>query len=101
MSAPVPGNQFIAALRTGPCNARDKDAMYPDAFHRVLHGFIIQHLKWVVFKGKQFCKRDFLHVPAASCLRRIPSGEQVIKFRHLDIFCAAFHPIITSFVSAA
>ena len=27
MSAPVSGNQFIAALRTGPCNAGDKDAL--------------------------------------------------------------------------
>ena len=69
----VTGDQFIAALHTGPRYAGDKDAMCLYTLYRVLHGLVVQYLKRMVFKGEQFCQRDFLHVPVSSRPRRLAS----------------------------
>ena len=49
----MPGDDLVAVtVRAWACNQRRKHTVLLHAFHRALHGFIVQDLKGVVFEGK-------------------------------------------------
>ena len=60
--AAVPRDDLIAALWSGAGNQRRQHTVLLYAFHRALHGLVIQDLKGVVFERKQFFDGNLLHL---------------------------------------
>ena len=74
----VPGDDFIAPFRARAGNQRRQHAVLFHAFHRALHGFIIQNLKGVVLEREQLSNGDLLHLLPLLFLPGFLGGENVI-----------------------
>ena len=57
-----PGDDLIATRRARAGNQRRKHAVLFPAFHRALHGFIIQNLKWMILEREQLPAGNLLHL---------------------------------------
>ena len=68
MKAPVPGDNFIAALGTRTNGQVGKYAVFLDAVHQLLHIFIVTHFERVIDKRMQLGKRHFRNKVAAFSL---------------------------------
>ena len=96
--AAVARHQLIAALRSGPHDARNQYAILGDARRRLLHRLIVPYLERMPLERVQVRQRDVLDALAGS-LR--PAGlEEGVKAGHLDLPGTAFRAM-TSCVSAA
>ncbi len=91
--AAVSSNQFIAALRTGPCNRRDKYTVLTDAFRCFQHRFIVLYFKGMPFKGVQFCQRNLHNLFAPHIGPAFFGGKQIIDRGQLYFFRAASQPL--------
>ena len=78
MLTAVPGDDLIAALWSRAGNQRRQHAVLLHAFHRALHGFIVQDLKGMVFEGEQLPNGNLLHLLSLLFLPRFFGGENVI-----------------------
>ena len=76
--AAVPGDDLIATFRAWTCNQRRKHTVLLHAFHRALHGFIVQDLKGVVLEREQLSNGDLLHLLPLLFLSGFFRGENVI-----------------------
>ncbi|CUO30953.1 Uncharacterised protein [Faecalibacterium prausnitzii] len=74
----VPGDDLIAPFRARAGNQRRQHAVLFHAFHRALHGFIIQNLKGVVLEREQLSNGDLLHLLPLLFLPGFLGGENVI-----------------------
>ena len=74
----MPGDNLVATFRAWACNQRRKHTVLLHAFHRALHGFIVQDLKGVVFEGKQLPDGNLLHLFPLLLLPGFLGGENVI-----------------------
>ena len=74
----VPGDDLIATLRARAGNQRRKHAILFYAFHRALHGLIVQDLKGMVFEGEQFPNGNLLHLLSLLLLSGFFCGENII-----------------------
>ena len=75
----VPGDDLVAVtVRAWACNQRRKHTVLLHAFHRALHGFIIQNLKGVVFEREQFSDGNLLNLFPLLFLSGFFRGENVI-----------------------
>ena len=74
----VPGDDFIATLRAWAGDQRRQHAVLFHAFHRTLHGFIIQDLKGVVFEREQLSDGNLLNLFPLLFLSGFFRGENVI-----------------------
>ncbi len=94
----VPGDDLIATLRARAGNQRRKHAVLFHAFHRALHGFIIQNLKWMVLEREQLPDGNLLYLFPLFLLSDFFGGETYhLPFQRLRLRCrSAF--AITSFV---
>jgi len=72
----VPGDDLVATFRA--CNQRRKHAVLFYAFHRALHGLIVQDLKGMVFEGEQLSDGNLLHLLPLLFLPGFLGGENVI-----------------------
>ena len=78
MLTAVPGDDLVATFRAWAGNQRRQHAVLLHAFHRALHGFIIQNLKGVVFEREQFSDGNLLHLFPLLLLPGFLGGENVI-----------------------
>ena len=60
----VPGDNFIAALRSGAGNQRRKHTVLLDTFHGIAHRIIVQNLEGMVLEWKQLSNRNLPHLLA-------------------------------------
>ena len=74
----VPGDDLVATFRAWAGNQRRQHTVLFYAFHRALHGFIIQNLKGVVLERKQLSNGDLLHLLPLLLLSGFFGGENVI-----------------------
>ena len=74
----VPGDDLIATFRAGAGNQRRQHTVLLYAFHRALHGLVIQDLKGMVFEGEQFSNGNLLHLLPLLFLSGFFRGENVI-----------------------
>ena len=74
----VPGDDLVATFRAWTCNQRRKHAVLFYAFHRALHGLIIQDLKGVVLEREQLSNGDLLHLFPLLFLPGFLGGENII-----------------------
>ena len=74
----VPGDDLVATFRAWACNQRRKHTVLLHAFHRALHGFIVQDLKGVVFEREQLSDGNLLHLLPMLLLSGFFRGENVI-----------------------
>ena len=74
----VPGDDLIATLRARAGNQRRKHAVLFHAFHRALHGFIIQNLKWMILEREQLPDGNLLHLLSLLLLPGFFCGENII-----------------------
>jgi len=74
----MPGDDLVATFRAWACNQRRKHAVLFYAFHRALHGLIIQDLKGVVFEREQLSDGNLLHLFPLLLLPGLLGGEDVI-----------------------
>ena len=68
MKAPVPGDNFIAALGAGAHGQVGKYTVFLDAVHQLLHIFIVTHLEGMIDERMQFRKWYFRNKVAAFSL---------------------------------
>jgi len=76
--AAMPGDDLVATFRAWACNQRRQHAVLLYAFHRALHGLVIQDLKGMVFEGEQFSNGNLLHLLPLLFLSGFFRGENVI-----------------------
>ena len=75
---PVPGNQFIAAVRVRAGDGRDQHAVLPDAVGGLHHGLIVLDLKGVVLERVQLGQGNFQNLLPLGVGPAFLCGEQVI-----------------------
>ena len=68
MKAPVPGDNFIAALGAGAHGQVGKYTVFLDAVHQLLHVLIVAHLKRMPNERMQLGKRHFRNKVASFSL---------------------------------
>ena len=76
--AAVPGDDLVAALWSGTGNQRRQHTILFHAFHRALHRFIVQNLKWMVLEGEQLPDGNLLNLFSLLLLPGFFGGEDVI-----------------------
>ena len=74
----VPRDDLVATFRAWTCNQRRKHAVLFYAFHRALHGLIIQDLKGVVLEREQLPDGNLLNLFPLLFLSGFFGGEDVI-----------------------
>ena len=74
----VPGDDLIATFRARAGNQRSQHTVLCNALHRPGHGFIVQHLEWVVGEGVQFVDGNLLYLFPLLLLSFFLGGKQVI-----------------------
>ena len=58
----MPGDDLVATLWSGAGDQRSQHPVLCDALYRPGHGFIVQHLEWVVGEGVQFVDGNLLYL---------------------------------------
>ena len=91
MMSSVPSYQFITAVRGWPCNRRRQNTKPCDTLHRPLHGFIIQHLKGMIFKRMKLRQRylPYLFQPILSAA--LLCGEDISVSVQADVSAFFLH----------
>lgn len=87
----VPGDNFIAALRSGAGNQRRKHTVLLDTFHGIAHRIIVQNLEGMVLEWKQLSNRNLLHLLALFFLPGFFGGKNIIVAAQTGVYAAFRH----------
>ena len=83
--AAMAGNNFIATFRAWTGNQGICDTQQLYAFHCMLHSFIVQNLKRMVFERMQFLDGNLLHLFALFFLPGFFGGKNIIVAVQTDV----------------
>ena len=87
----VPGDNFIAALRSGAGNQRRKHTVLLDTFHGIAHRIIVQNLEGMVLEWKQLSNRNLPHLLALFFLPGFFGGKNIIVAAQTGVYAAFRH----------